>query len=414
MQVCKTTNLEHRTQARASPTCFTFWRQCAQTRHAACGHKWGGGEEKWPGFFGFFLIGVRPPTYWRACLWTLSLNMGMAAGFGSTHTLNYAFLWICRVWGEDVEGLDCGEDAALWLEKFVGVPCRLVFAASQLQKRHLSEIPNGDKWHKMTKAEDQVNPHGLWSVWHVKQQMKHPSLQRSSSFKSGGLFGLRSVLADKRIVPTWLEQATENTGGHEAVQAEHRHWREHCALRRGLCVDVWAKCSRPLPIKENNWPDSYFSLRMTGNTFTSVKPSLTASSRVQGNRNSQLSLNFANSLFAVGRIWRPHSFATPFFCLSDASWRQSVRTREWKTRTASRSRLWKREETRCTLLSLTFIWWIHRNLPSFLKLKIPPFHRYRQKAEVQMSPCFGVNLLLDLQGTIAVGDSVFAVDKEFL
>ena len=61
-----------------------------------------------------------------------------------------------RVWGEDVEGLDCGREAADWLSKYIGIPCRLVHAASQLKKRHLYEIPNSDKWHKMTKQEDKV------------------------------------------------------------------------------------------------------------------------------------------------------------------------------------------------------------------------------------------------------------------
>ena len=60
------------------------------------------------------------------------------------------------VWSEDVEGLDCGQETADWLSKYLGTPCRLVYAAPQLKKRHLCEIPNSDKWHKMTKQEDKV------------------------------------------------------------------------------------------------------------------------------------------------------------------------------------------------------------------------------------------------------------------
>ncbi len=38
--------------------------------------------------------------------------------------------------------------------------------------------------------------------------------------------------------------------------------------------------------------------------------------------------------------------------------------------------------------------------------------RFRRKPEVQQDPCFGVNMLLDIPGTVSVGDPVYAVSRD--
>ncbi len=62
----------------------------------------------------------------------------------------------CRVWGDELEGLDCGQEAAEWFQKYLGVPeARLVYAAAALKKRELNKIAS-DRFYKMAKDGDNV------------------------------------------------------------------------------------------------------------------------------------------------------------------------------------------------------------------------------------------------------------------
>lgn len=51
----------------------------------------------------------------------------------------FVFLLYIRVWGEDIQGVDCGQTAADWLNKFLEqTKYRLIYCASGIRLRKLA------------------------------------------------------------------------------------------------------------------------------------------------------------------------------------------------------------------------------------------------------------------------------------
>lgn len=61
----------------------------------------------------------------------------------------------CRVWGDHLQGVHCGEQAEKWFTKYLGRPACLVYSAPWVKKRNLKEI-NTSMWHAMTEPHDKV------------------------------------------------------------------------------------------------------------------------------------------------------------------------------------------------------------------------------------------------------------------
>ena len=62
----------------------------------------------------------------------------------------------CRVWKEQVEGLDCGDDGAHWFSNFLNIfGLRLVYSSIEIKKQDLTNAhkPSGD----LSLPGDQVN-----------------------------------------------------------------------------------------------------------------------------------------------------------------------------------------------------------------------------------------------------------------
>jgi len=64
---------------------------------------------------------------------------------------------MCRVWGEAIQGVDCGQQAADWLNKFFSPSrLRLIYCASGIQLRSLVARTD-DQWYSTAKDIDEVN-----------------------------------------------------------------------------------------------------------------------------------------------------------------------------------------------------------------------------------------------------------------
>ena len=60
------------------------------------------------------------------------------------------------MWGEDIQGVDCGPEAALWLNKMLGrTGLRLIFCSSEVRLRKLASKTD-DQWFRTAKDIDEV------------------------------------------------------------------------------------------------------------------------------------------------------------------------------------------------------------------------------------------------------------------
>ena len=60
------------------------------------------------------------------------------------------------MWGEDIQGVDCGQTAADWLNKFLEqTKYRLIYCASGIRLRKLAS-DTADQWYRTAKDVDEV------------------------------------------------------------------------------------------------------------------------------------------------------------------------------------------------------------------------------------------------------------------
>ena len=74
----------------------------------------------------------------------------------------YSSVCCFRVWGEHISGIDVGDEAAAWMEKFLNKPSgtyRLVYHSEQLGRRVL--VKSKDTWAQQCKPQDQVGRQSL-------------------------------------------------------------------------------------------------------------------------------------------------------------------------------------------------------------------------------------------------------------
>lgn len=70
--------------------------------------------------------------------------------------------FMCRLWDDEVFGLDCGEECAQWLVEVLGRKCRLLYNAS-LPVTRSSDIPEAHKF-PLLRHDDEVSARVIYCI----------------------------------------------------------------------------------------------------------------------------------------------------------------------------------------------------------------------------------------------------------